>query len=83
MALRGVEQVLIYNEGKVFAPSGFNNVFPYGQQIILATDAAMAEATRPAEELKDKHGTTIKRGVEDLLPEQLYGLFAQDWQPEE
>ena len=73
----GGEHVHIYNNDEVFAPPGFNSIFEFGQQVIIATSEAAAEATRRSQELKQKHAKTIKRPIEELIPEMLSDMFAE------
>jgi hypothetical protein len=81
--MSGDEQIRIYKSNEIVVPPGFNSIFEYGQQIIIATSEAAAEATKRSQELKQKHTKTIKRPVNQLIPAMLLDMFAEGWRPPE
>lgn len=75
--------VRIFNTPTEVINSGFSGTeLVLGKQIIVATDVAIAEATRRVEEMKQLHPKTMKREIKDLIPDVLFTLFAEDWQSE-
>lgn len=75
-----IPQVRIFNsEGEALAAGIGNSFYRLGSQVIVATDAAIAEASTRAKTQKHPKGVEVNES--ELLSLKLWDLFASSWQP--